>query len=152
MSDGTKTRRITKASRAIATAKDNPNILIGVSSPKTKEMNTLNMSAPPAAIEGMSRIIRKGKTVWEKPFLTGEANMSHTLANLEYHHFKYAGFRRPGDVHIHFFGTATLSIADGIVTEDGDEFEISAPAFGAPLRNRLKFLKPDYKPGGVKSL
>ncbi|MGB3140984.1 MAG: GguC protein, partial [Aestuariivirga sp.] len=106
----------------------------------------------PNNISGMSRINRKGKTIWEKPFLTGEANMSHTLANLEYHHFKYAGFRRPGDVHIHFFGTATLSIADGIVTEDGDEFEISAPAFGAPLRNRLKFLKPDYKPGGVKSL
>ncbi|HQY73668.1 MAG TPA: GguC family protein [Aestuariivirga sp.] len=108
--------------------------------------------AAPNNISGMSRINRKGKTIWEKPFLTGEANMSHTLANLEYHHFKYAGFRRPGDVHIHFFGTATLSIADGIVTEDGDEFEISAPAFGAALRNRLKFLKPDYKPGGVKSL
>ena len=106
----------------------------------------------PGNISGMSRINRRGKTIWEKPFLTGEANMSHTLANLEYHHFKYAGFRRPGDVHIHFFGTATLSIADGIVTEDGDEFEISAPAFGAPLRNRLKFMKPDYKPGGVKSL
>jgi hypothetical protein len=108
--------------------------------------------AAPGNISGMSRINRRGKTIWEKPFLTGEANMSHTLANLEYHHFKYAGFRRPGDVHIHFFGTATLSIADGIVTEDGDEFEISAPAFGAPLRNRLKFLKPDYKPGGVKPL
>ncbi|MGB8315727.1 MAG: AraD1 family protein [Aestuariivirga sp.] len=106
----------------------------------------------PDNISGMSRINRKGKTIWEKPFLTGEANMSHTLANLEYHHFKYAGFRRPGDVHIHFFGTATLSIADGIVTEDGDEFEISSSAFGAPLRNHLKFMKPDYKPGGVKSL
>jgi hypothetical protein len=108
--------------------------------------------AAPNNISGMSRINRRGKTIWEKPFLTGEANMSHTLANLEYHHFKYAGFRRPGDVHIHFFGTATLSIADGIVTEDGDEFEISAPAFGAPLRNHLKFMKQDYKPGGVKSL
>lgn len=106
----------------------------------------------PGNIVGTSRINRKGKAIWEKPFLTGEANMSHTLANLEYHHFKYAGFRRPGDVHIHFFGTATLSIADGIVTQDGDEFEISAPAFGAALRNRLKFVKPDYKAGGVKSL
>lgn len=108
--------------------------------------------AAPANITGMSRINRGGKTIWEKPFLTGEANMSHTLANLEYHHFKYAGFRRPGDVHIHFFGTATLSIADGIATEDGDEFEISAPAFGAPLRNKLKLVKPDFKPGGVKYL
>jgi len=108
--------------------------------------------AAPAHIEGMSRINRAGKTIWEKPFLTGEANMSHTIANLEYHHFKYAGFRRPGDVHIHFFGTATLSIADGIVPLDGDEFEISAPAFGKPLRNRLKDMKPDFKPGAIKSL
>ena len=107
---------------------------------------------PPNHIEGTSRIKRGGKVIWEKPFLTGEANMSHTIANLEYHHFKYEGFRRPGDVHIHFFGTGTLSIADGIVTEDGDEFEISAPGFGAPLRNRLKTFKQGYKPGGVKPL
>ncbi len=107
---------------------------------------------PPSHIEGTSRIKRGGKVIWEKPFLTGEANMSHTIANLEYHHFKYEGFRRPGDVHIHFFGTGTLSIADGIATEDGDEFEISAPGFGAPLRNRLKTFKQDYKPGGVKPL
>ena len=107
---------------------------------------------PPNHIEGTSRIRRGGKVIWQKPFLTGEANMSHTIANLEYHHFKYEGFRRPGDVHIHFFGTGTLSIADGIVTEDGDEFEISAPGFGATLRNRLKAVKQNYKPGGVKPL
>ncbi len=53
--------------------------------------------------------------------------MSHTIANLEHHHFKYALFRRPGDVHVHFFGTATLSFADGIKTEAGDVFEIAAP-------------------------
>ena len=28
-------------------------------------------------------------------------------------------FRRPGDVHVHFFGTATLSFADGIETRRG---------------------------------
>ncbi len=110
------------------------------------------MGAPPASIEGMSRIIRKGKTIWEKPFVTGEANMSHTLANLEYHHFKYDGFRRPGDLHIHYFGTATLSIADGISPQDGDVFEISAPPFGAPLRNPLKDVKARHKPNGVKAL
>ena len=107
---------------------------------------------PPNHIEGTSRIRRGGKVIWQKPFLTGEANMSHTIANLEYHHFKYEGFRRPGDVHIHFFGTGTLSIADGIVTEDDDEFEISAPGFGATLRNRLKAVKQNYKPSGVKPL
>ena len=71
--------------------------------------------AAPNNISGMSRINRKGKTIWEKPFLTGEAHVPHP-GQLEYHHFTYAasGGRR---LHIHFFGTATLSIADGIVTK-----------------------------------
>jgi hypothetical protein len=107
--------------------------------------------ALPAHIEGKSRIIRGGDVIWEKPFLTGEANMSHTLENLEYHHFKYDAFRVPGDLHIHFFGTATLSIADGITTQNGDIFEIEADPFGAPLRNPLKEMNPGFKPGGVKS-
>jgi hypothetical protein len=107
--------------------------------------------ALPSHVEGTSRIIRAGKTIWQKPFLTGEANMSHTLANLEYHHFKYDAFRMPGDVHIHFFGTATLSIADGIQTQSGDMFEIEAEPFGAPLRNTLKEMRQSFKPGGVRT-
>lgn len=110
------------------------------------------VGTPPQRVEGRSRIYRKGQVIWEKPFLTGEANMTHSIANLEFHHFKYDGFRRPGDLHIHFFGTGTLSIADGIATEDGDEFEIEAPAFGAVLRNRLKVVKPRFKPDAVKVL
>ncbi|MCE8049975.1 FAH family protein [Halomonas daqingensis] len=93
----------------------------------------------PTHLEGTSRVVRGNETVWEKPFLTGEANMAHSLANLEHHHFKYPNFRRPGDVHVHFFGTATLSFADGIQTRDGDRFEISLPEFGRPLRNPLRF-------------
>ncbi|SDG59638.1 hypothetical protein SAMN05216571_12318 [Onishia taeanensis] len=93
----------------------------------------------PEHLEGVSRIVRDGETLWEKPFLTGEANMAHSIANLEHHHFKYQGFRRPGDVHVHFFGTATLSFADGVQTRDGDRFEIALPAFGRTLRNPLAF-------------
>jgi hypothetical protein len=78
--------------------------------------------------------------------------MSHTIANLEYHHFKYDAFRRPGDVHVHYFGTGTLSIADGFKTETGDEFEIDVPVFGKPLRNRLKIVADRYKPAGLKPL
>ena len=91
----------------------------------------------PGDVRGVSRILRKGRVLWEKPFLSGEDNMSHTIANLEYHHFKYPQFRQPGDVHVHFFGTATLSFADGIRLEDGDIVEIDAPDFGHPLRNRI---------------
>lgn len=97
----------------------------------------LLLGEPPADIRGTSRIVRDGTTLWEKPFLTGEANMSHSLANLEHHHFKYAAFRRPGDIHVHFFGTATLSCADGIQTQEGDVFEIEAAPFTLPLRNAL---------------
>lgn len=92
---------------------------------------------PPSHVEGVSRIRRSGTVIWEKPFLSGEANMSHSLANLEHHHFKYRQFRRPGDVHVHFFGTATLSFSDGVRTEPGDEFEIAAAPFQLPLRNVL---------------
>jgi len=97
----------------------------------------LRVGALPDHVEGTSRIVRAGQTVWEKPFLSGEANMSHTIANLEYHHFKYALFCQPGDLHIHMYGTATLSVADGFVTQEGDVFEIESPQFGLPLRNRL---------------
>jgi len=91
----------------------------------------------PADVRGTSRIVRDGATVWEKPFLSGEANMSHSIANLEHHHFKYAGFRRPGDVHVHFFGTATLSFSEGFQTQPGDVFEIEAAPFTMPVRNPL---------------
>lgn len=91
----------------------------------------------PDDVRGTSRIVRGGETLWEKPFLSGEANMSHSIANLEHHHFKYALFRRPGDIHVHFFGTATLSFADGIETREGDVFEVSAAPFTLPVRNPL---------------
>jgi hypothetical protein len=103
----------------------------------------LNSGALPAHLQGTSRIRRDGRLLWEKPFLTGEGNMSHSFANLEYHHFKYPQHRVPGDVHLHFFGTATLSFVDGIKAAPGDEFEIDLPALGAPLVNRLA-----VEPGG----
>lgn len=92
----------------------------------------------PAHIAGTSRVYdTENKVRWEKAFVSGEQNMSHTIANLEYHHFKYPLFQRPGDVHIHFFGTATLSFADGISVRPGETFEIEAPVFGPALRNPL---------------
>jgi hypothetical protein len=96
----------------------------------------------PVHVQGHSRVIGvDGKVRWEKAFVSGEQNMSHTIENLEHHHFKYALFRRPGDVHVHFFGTATLSFADGIKVQPGETFEIEADAFGPPLRNRLAIVE-----------
>src|SRR5690606_7706630 len=106
----------------------------------------------PHHLEGRSRILRGGEVRWEKPFLTGEANMSHSLANLEYHHFKYAAHRVPGDVHLHFFGTATLSFTDGIRVEPGDRFQIELPALGSPLVNPLAIEPAGFSLGGVATL
>ncbi len=100
----------------------------------------------PAHIDGTSRVIgTDGNVRWQKPFVSGEQNMSHTIANLEYHHFKYGLFTRPGDVHIHFFGTATLSFAENISVKPGEAFEIEAPAFGPALRNNLVVEESTFK-------
>ena len=92
----------------------------------------------PPDIQGRVRIVRDGQEIWGETFLTGEDNMSYRIADLEHHHFKYAPFREPGDVHCHYFGTATLSFSAGIKAQPGDVFEISAPPFGQPLRNPLQ--------------
>lgn len=91
----------------------------------------------PKDVRGTSRIWRGNEVIWEKPFISGEDNMSHTFANLEHHHFKYDLFRQPGDVHVHCFGTATASFADGVQTKDGDVFEITAAPYAYGLRNPL---------------
>ncbi len=99
----------------------------------------------PAHVQGTSRIIdAAGKVRWEKAFVSGEQNMSHTIANLEYHHFKYGLFTRPGDVHIHFFGTATLSFAENISVQAGETFEIQSDVFGPALRNKLVVEESTY--------
>ena len=112
----------------------------------------LRVGELPAHLEGTSSLVRDGATVWQKPFLSGEANMSHSLANLEHHHFKYDLFRQPGDVHVHFFGTATLSFADGITARAGDIFRIECPDFGLPLQNPLLQHDADPTPVAVAAL
>ncbi|MCW2337476.1 hypothetical protein M2337_001709 [Sphingobium sp. B2D3A] len=110
----------------------------------------LLLGPSPTHIEGTSRIRRGDDVIWEKPFLSGEANMSHSIANLEHHHFKYALFRRPGDLHVHFFGTATLSFSDGVSAQEGDVFEISAAPFTLPVSNPLtRMAETSVSPGAL---
>jgi hypothetical protein len=84
------------------------------------------------------KIERAGNLLWRKTFRTGEAEMCHSLANIEHHHFKYEAHCRPGDVHVHFFGTDCLSFSDGISLQDGDVMQVSIEGFGRPLRNALR--------------
>jgi hypothetical protein len=97
----------------------------------------------PQDIRGKSRIIRDGRVLWEEDVLSGEANMSHSIANLEHYHFRYPMFRRPGDLHAYFMGAAVLSYAAGVKTQPGDEFEIDVPIFGQPLRNRMELVQDE---------
>jgi hypothetical protein len=93
----------------------------------------------PGNVRGRVAVVRRGAPVWEREFLSGEENMTHTIANLEAHHFKYPLFRRPGDLHVHFFGTGTFSFKDGIEVGDGDVLRIESPVFGRPLENPVRF-------------
>ena len=90
------------------------------------------------SVAGTVAIERNGATRWSKAILTGEAEMSHSLRNLEHHHFKFDAHRRPGDVHVHFFGACALSFGEGITLADGDEMVVHFDGFGRPLRNVLR--------------
>lgn len=98
----------------------------------------LLLGPAPDSIEGRVRVIRDGRPIWDEGFATGEAHMTHSFANIEHHHFKYELFRRPGDLHAHYFGASALSCAAGIKTQPGDLFEIDSPDFGRPLRNPVR--------------
>ena len=83
-------------------------------------------------------IIRRGdQVVWSKKIHTGEAEMCHSLQNIEHHHFKFATHRQSGGVHVHFFGADCLSFGDGMRLSHGDVMQIGFEGFGRPLRNPL---------------
>jgi len=91
----------------------------------------------PQRMTGHSTISRQGTVIWEEELESGEANMCHSIANIEHHHFKYSEHRRPGDAHVHFFGAAVLSFSAGIRLESGDLVTISWDGLGRPLRNTV---------------
>lgn len=98
----------------------------------------LRIGDPAADIKGNVSIRRGVETIWERDFSTGESNMTHSLSNIEHHHFKYSRHRIPGDLHIHFLGTSVLSFADEVQVQTDDEMVISAEGYGPVLRNRIE--------------
>lgn len=95
------------------------------------------------AVSGRSVIERDGEEIWSKDLRTGESEMCHSLQNIEHHHFKFEPHRRPGDVHVHFFGAHSLSFGDGVRLQDGDVMEVWFEGYGRPLRNSVRM--PDRK-------
>jgi hypothetical protein len=89
------------------------------------------------SVHGTVAIERSEEVIWSRDIHTGEEAMSHSLRNIEHHHFKFGAHRRPGDVHVHYFGACGLSFGDGLALTHGDVMCVQFETFGRPLRNPL---------------
>jgi hypothetical protein len=104
------------------------------------------------SIPGEVRIERDGRCLWSRAIASGEAEMSHSLRNIEHHHFKFSAHRRSGDVHVHFFGAHSLSFGAGVALADGDIMWIRFEGFGRALRNVVRVETADARPIEVRAL
>jgi hypothetical protein len=104
------------------------------------------------SVPGTAAIERGGTTIWSRDIRTGEAAMCHSRQNVEHHHFKFESHRRPGDVHVHYFGACSLSFGDGVQLADGDVMQVRFEGFGRPLRNPILVDKTPNTLIGIRSL
>jgi hypothetical protein len=104
------------------------------------------------SIPGEVRIERGGQAIWSRAIATGDSEMSHSLRNIEHHHFKFSAHRRPGDVHVHFFGAHSLSFGAGIALADGDVMCVRFDGFGRALRNVVRVDARDDRPIVVREM
>lgn len=93
-------------------------------------------------VPGKVTVTRDGKAIWSAEINSGQQHMAHSLANLEYHHFKYAQHRLPWQAHVHFFGAAAFSFGAQVRLQHGDVMEVAWRPLGRPLRNTLH-IEPD---------
>jgi hypothetical protein len=112
----------------------------------------LAIDVPFDFVAGHVAIERGHRVIWEREIATGEREMCHSVANIEHHHFKFEGHRRPGDVHLHYYGAHSLSFADDVRLEEGDVMSIQFGGFGRALRNSVKFASAMREPLLVRSL
>lgn len=103
-------------------------------------------------VPGEVSVERGGATLWSRAIQTGESAMCHSLANIEHHHFKFEFHRRPGDLHIHFFGADAFSFGDGIELDDGDVMQVRFEGFGRALRNPLSRVPRSTKAIAVRAI
>jgi hypothetical protein len=101
---------------------------------------------------GRAAIERAGQILWEREIATGEREMCHSVANIEHHHFKFEAHRRPGDVHVHYYGAHSLSFADEVLLAQGDVMTIQFGGFGRALRNTVTIASPMHAPVLVQPL
>ena len=100
---------------------------------------------------GEVSVSRKGETVWNSKINTGQQNMCHNLANLEFHHFKYDSHRIPFQSHVHFYGADAFSFGNKILLEEGDKMTVAWEGMGRALVNYLEIEK-EKNPPVIKKL
>ena len=103
-------------------------------------------------VRGRVAVERNGRVIWEREIATGEQEMCHSVANIEHHHFKFEAHRRPGDVHVHYYGAHSLSFADQVSLVEGDVMAIQFGGFGRALRNPVAVAAPLLEPVLVQPL
>jgi hypothetical protein len=104
------------------------------------------------SVPGTVSVARDGQPLWSAEIKTGDAEMCHSLANIEHHHFKFEGHRRPGDLHVHFFGADAFSFGAGVQLNDGDVMTVRFEGFGRPLSNPVKIDSAADAPVAVQPL
>ncbi|HVG16204.1 MAG TPA: AraD1 family protein [Chitinophagaceae bacterium] len=104
------------------------------------------------SIEGTVSVTRDNRELWSARIHTGEQNMAHSLANLEYHHFKYADHRQPLQAHVHFFGADAFSFGAGVKLETGDEMQVHWEGMGRALINPIQLEKGTEQLINVQSI
>lgn len=104
------------------------------------------------ALEGKVSVNRGNEVLWESVATTGESNMAHSLANLEYHHFKYEGHRMPLQVHVHYLGTNAFSYSIKLLLQDKDVMTVQWDDMGRALQNPIKISSETEKLVEIKSI
>lgn len=104
------------------------------------------------AIEGKVSVTRGNETLWESVATTGESNMAHSLANLEYHQFKYEGHRMPFQAHVHYLGTNAFSYSIKLLLQDKDVMTVQWDGMGRALQNPIKISQEEEKLVEIKSI
>ena len=101
---------------------------------------------------GEVSVSRDGQHIWNSAINSGEKNMSHNLANLEYHHFKYDSHRIPLQAHVHFFGADAFSFGSNLRLKDGDKMRVQWKGLGRALENTVFIAEGAKDPLVIKQL
>lgn len=90
-----------------------------------------------SSFKGKVSVSRGNDVLWEANTNSGQGNMAHSLANLEYHHFKYEGHRIPMQAHVHYFGADAFSYSTKLLLQQDDVMTVQWDQLGRALKNPI---------------